>query len=261
MLRQVLLLSFVVGAFAGGFNNDRFGGFGSQEAFDRSKFQSQDNSAGNAASAGQAGVGGAGNAQSINTADHQGDGKRTQSNAVSANTAQGSGGVNAGGAAQAGGQTASQKAGQRETGFNSQIAQPVFTGGNFGGFPNGQGGGFSHGRGGQIGGFPNQGFPSGNLGGTSGGRGTESFNKGSNSGGTSAGAGNAAAGGPNASATSINTADQSSDENGDRESGSSANAAQGWQPNTSGAAQAGGNTDKFKQGSRQNHNFNSFGGF
>ncbi|GAU94494.1 hypothetical protein RvY_06261 [Ramazzottius varieornatus] len=82
--------------------------------------QQFNNAAGNAAGAGQAQAGGLGSSASINQANHVADRFRTASQGLSANTAQGTMGSQAGGAAQAGGQI---QGGQR---FQSNMGSQNF---------------------------------------------------------------------------------------------------------------------------------------
>jgi hypothetical protein len=265
MLTKVLFLSFVVGAFA------RFVAVpvSDDSQSDLSQFNSENQAQGNGASAGNAGAGAGclGNAQSINTANHQANGKSTHSDATSANAANGCN-PTAGGAAQAQGGEQGEKSGQRQTSFNHQV-QPVIVpvshrnhgGVGFGNTP------FNTGNTG----FPsgNNQFPNGNFGnnnnfesvapfgGSQRGQTGTSFQNTHQTGGTAAGAGSATA--LRGSATSLNNAQQNADENGDSESGISSNGASGFGPNTNGAASAGGETDKARQGSQ--FNTQQFSGF
>ncbi|OQV26116.1 hypothetical protein BV898_00240 [Hypsibius exemplaris] len=96
------------GGFNNGFNNG--GGFaGQNQAFKNLAIQQQGAAQGNSAAAGNAGAQGLGSASSINQADHQADQGNTRSQSLSANTAQGTQGSSAGGAAQAGGQVQNAK--------------------------------------------------------------------------------------------------------------------------------------------------------
>ncbi|GAU91634.1 hypothetical protein RvY_03855 [Ramazzottius varieornatus] len=116
-----------------GFGNNFGNGFGN--TFGALPFHSQsnifsnkqderfNNAAGNAAGAGQAQSGGVGSSSSINQANQEASNGNTRSQGLSANTATGTMGSSAGGAAQAGGQTQSGKRFQHNTGQQSVIQQ------------------------------------------------------------------------------------------------------------------------------------------
>jgi len=143
----------------GGFNNGGFdngfqngGGLLSQQAaFNTKTIQQQGQAQGNSAAAGNAAAQGLGSASSINQADHQANQGNTRSSSLSANTAQGTLGSQAGGAAQAGGSVQNAKQIKINQGFQSgfQRFKRQYNNyyGGFGRFPQSQANGNSIGGG------------------------------------------------------------------------------------------------------------------
>jgi len=123
------------GGFDNGFNGGGFNGGGfvpvssQTSSFGNHQVQRQGSSGGNSAAAGNAGALGLGTASSINQANHQANQFGTQSSGLSANTAQGTMGSNAGGAAQAGGQVSNELQSSHQ--FGTQNAMIANIGGGF----------------------------------------------------------------------------------------------------------------------------------